>query len=337
MLEMTFTAEDLSRTSLALSPLWEVVASVRVLKEPVAHPLHRRWVDQVRPRLVKGVGQWRLLAGMTPLRARVQPSFICPPPAAPVPDLEAELAVVRRTPPDEVREELDALSGTRSPVIEELYADPVPGLVRLTEDIRAFWDVALAPYWPRIRVVLENDVRYRTHRLAEGGLDALFTDLDPQVGWRDGTLRVAHRHASGVRSLGGRGLLLVPSAFVWPRLFSVTKGPYRPALRYGPRGVGNLWTEGGAQSSEPLAGVLGAARARLLAELGSPASTTELARRTGLTAGGVSQHLSLLRSAGLVSAHRMGRTVLYARTHSAEALLAGAAAGVGTAILGSPP
>ncbi|MFD0331981.1 ArsR/SmtB family transcription factor [Streptacidiphilus monticola] len=53
----------------------------------------------------------------------------------------------------------------------------------------------------------------------------------------------------------------------------------------------------------------------------APASTTELARRAGLTAAGVSQHLTALRAAGLVSAHRAGRSVLYARTEVGNALL----------------
>ncbi|MFI6675531.1 ArsR/SmtB family transcription factor [Kribbella sp. NPDC050470] len=70
-----------------------------------------------------------------------------------------------------------------------------------------------------------------------------------------------------------------------------------------------------------MAGVLGRSRAELLNQLGSPRSTTELAARTGLTPGGVSQHLSALRAAGLVTSHRSGRLVLYARTALAEALL----------------
>jgi DNA-binding transcriptional ArsR family regulator len=37
---------------------------------------------------------------------------------------------------------------------------------------------------------------------------------------------------------------------------------------------------------------------------------------------GVSRYLTALRDAGLVSAHRAGRSVLYARTSAAESLLA---------------
>jgi DNA-binding transcriptional ArsR family regulator len=60
-------------------------------------------------------------------------------------------------------------------------------------------------------------------------------------------------------------------------------------------------------------------------ELEAPAPTTELAHRTGISTAAVSQHLTALRDAGIVSAHRAGRSVLYARTAVAESLLAATA------------
>lgn len=42
---------------------------------------------------------------------------------------------------------------------------------------------------------------------------------------------------------------------------------------------------------------------------------------SGLSAAGVSQHLTALRAAGLTSTHRAGRSVLYARTSLADSLL----------------
>ncbi|EST36094.1 ArsR/SmtB family transcription factor [Streptomyces roseochromogenus] len=70
-----------------------------------------------------------------------------------------------------------------------------------------------------------------------------------------------------------------------------------------------------------MAAVLGRSRTRLLIELDTPASTTQLAHRTGLSPAGVSQYLTTLRGAGLVGAHRACRSVLYARTAAAETLL----------------
>ncbi|WP_435372370.1 ArsR family transcriptional regulator [Streptomyces ficellus] len=171
------------------------------------------------------------------------------------------------------------------------------------------------------------DIRYRVGRLVEGGAQHLFADLDPQVTWAGGTLHLEHRTVRGARRLDGRGLLLVPSAFVWPRVFSVLDEPWQPSLRYPPRAVAMLWHRRSATVSDALAGVLGRSRATLLTELTAPASTTGLARRTGMTPGGVSQHLTALRTAGLVSAHRAGREVLYARTRTGENVVEAAGAG----------
>ena len=52
-----------------------------------------------------------------------------------------------------------------------------------------------------------------------------------------------------------------------------------------------------------------------------PSTTTDLARARGLSAGGASQHLAVLRDAGLVRSHRTGRSVLYLRTAAGDDLL----------------
>ena len=120
-------------------------------------------------------------------------------------------------------------------------------------------------------------------------------------------------------ALRGQGLLLVPSAFIW-RPFAITSPPWQPTLIYPARGVALLW-ERGDPAPDALAAVLGRARAELLAALAAPASTTELAGRLGRSAGGISEHLTALRDAGLVSAARQGRSVLYVRTPVADRLV----------------
>lgn len=301
MLKLAFSTADLATVRFAFSPLWEAVASIRVLTAPDA--VHRPWADQVRPRLPRGP-QLRALFALVPASARVLPGFLAPPPTTPMPDLEVELAVLAATPPDLVP-----------------FADPAAGLAELIRATRLYWDLALAPYWPRMLTLLQGDVLHRARQLTTGGTERLFTDLNPGVRWHDDVLHVASRVTRSV-SLDGRGLLLVPSVFAWPRVFAKLDPPWQPTLRYPPRGVGTLWSSAPSGSSRALAGVLGRSRARLLAALDAPASTTDLAGRTGLTPGAVSQHLSALRAAGLVTPHRTGRYVLYARTLAAEALLA---------------
>ncbi|MBV6698221.1 DUF5937 family protein [Kitasatospora aureofaciens] len=324
MIRFEFTTKDLALTRFALSPLWEAVAAVRVLTRPAEHPLHRPWAEAARERLAAAGLDWGLLADLVPAPPRAIPVFVAPPPTTTVPDLRVELDVLRATPPETVRA---ALSGPRAPQsarVAALHADPDRGLAELADTVEAFWELTLAPYWPRIRALLEGDMLHRARLLARGGVQELLNDLDPQVTWDTDTLYVGHHFARGGRSLGGRGLLLVPSVFVWPRVFSVSTPLWQPTLRYPPRGVATLWERREREPSHALAAVLGRGRALLLAELDEPTSTAELARRTGMTPGGVSQHLTALRAAGLLSAHRAGRHVLYARTEAAEVLLSAA-------------
>ena len=52
----------------------------------------------------------------------------------------------------------------------------------------------------------------------------------------------------------------------------------------------------------------------LLTALAEPASTTGLAARTGIPVSSVSEHLAILRAAGLVSTTRTGRYLMHQQT-----------------------
>jgi DNA-binding transcriptional ArsR family regulator len=116
-------------------------------------------------------------------------------------------------------------------------------------------------------------------------------------------------------------LVLVPSVFAWPTVSTKIDPQWQPVLRYPPRGIATLWEAGGAPTVGALAALVGRGRAILLTHLAAPVSTTDLAVRTGLSAGWVSQHLAVLRASGLVSGHRPGRSVLYSRTAVADAVV----------------
>ncbi|GGU99094.1 hypothetical protein GCM10010260_39120 [Streptomyces filipinensis] len=174
--------------------------------------------------------------------------------------------------------------------------------------------------------MLDADIFYRARMVAEHGAGHLFNDLHTSVSWDDNALRMARRKQPLTRETAGTGLLLIPSAFTGPGLRTRVTLPDPPQLVYPARGVGSLWKARTITGTETLTAVLGRSRTLLLTELETPASTTELARRTGLSAAGVSQCLIALRNAGLVSAHRAGRSVLYARTAAAETLLEAASA-----------
>ncbi|MEU0565541.1 DUF5937 family protein [Nonomuraea sp. NPDC005983] len=319
-LDLHFTARDVANTRFAVSPLGEVVASVRVVKNPAGHPLLRPWAERVRRRLEDV--DWRLLSDLVPVPTVSIAGFACTPPSTSMPDLELELATMRGA-AGRVRTDLDHIRTPRTRRVQALYDDPEKGLERLAEEVAGYWEAAMAPYWPKIRALLEGEILHRARLLAEGGAQRMLADLDAAVTWEDGTLRVEHRYVSGDRSLRGLGLLLVPCVFAWPRVFSVTTPPYQPTVRYPPRGIATLWERRELDVPEALAAVLGRTRARLLVELDQPASTRDLAQRAGLSEPGVNQHLTALRRAGFCTAHRTGRYVLYARTATAEALLGG--------------
>jgi DNA-binding transcriptional ArsR family regulator len=207
--------------------------------------------------------------------------------------------------------------------LQPLLDAPETAIPALAELVRTYFDRTLAEHWPRIRAVLEGDVLHRARRLADGGARHLFADIDPSVRWADGVLEITKRASQDV-DLTERGLLFMPSVFVWPRVVIVTAPPWQPTIIYPARGAGALWEPAGAASNGALGALLGHNRATLLLALDRPRSTTDLAALAGITPGGVSQHLGVLRAAGLVTAHRVGRAVLNLRSAAGDALVGAA-------------
>lgn len=319
MIAFCFGPEDLGRVRFAISPLFDLVASFEVVREPAASGIHAPWAREARERL-RGL-DLSLLDAVVPERG-YRPDFIDPPPERPIAGLAAELARVRATPPDQVARELGWAYPRRPlpPAARVLIDDPQEGLARLTAVMEEYWRRAVAPHWPALLATLEADVAGRAARLAAGGPLAAIADLHPDVGWRDMAVEVRRDHHESV-ALAGRGLLLVPSAFAWGRVWAMIDPPWQPAIVYPARGVGGLWAPAERAGGDALAALLGRRRARILAELASPATTQELALRLRASPGGVSEHLGVLRAAGLVVGRREGRAVRYARTEAADGLI----------------
>jgi Helix-turn-helix domain len=147
--------------------------------------------------------------------------------------------------------------------------------------------------------------------------------VDPTVSWADGVLRIEKKFEETL-DLEERGLLFVPSVFIWPKVALITDPQWQPTIFYPPRGVGTLWEPQQPAAPQALAGILGRVRAGVLTALDSPRSTTDLARTLGVSPGGVSQHLGALRAAGLVQGHRVGRVVLYLRSPAGDTLVGAA-------------
>jgi DNA-binding transcriptional ArsR family regulator len=321
MIEMVLAHVDLARVRFAYSPVRELVASLLVLQDPDRQAVHSRWLSSTR-RQLDGL-QLELLTALAPV-GRYLPSFLMPPPIGPWGVLAEELAAVAATPSAVVRAELDIVRDGRPlpGVLRPLYEDPTGQLPAVVAAMRRYWEATVEPVWPRLRTVCMADLVYRMEQYADGGLTRVLADLHPRVALERDRLHVDKPHHCSHRfDLTGTGIVLLPCAFIWPTVIVECCAVDQPTVTYPTRGVAQLWQEPSEEHTDPLSALVGRTRAALLATLGLPMTTTQLAAQLGLSPPAVSQHLKVLRDTGLVSARRRGRMVLYQRTSAATTLL----------------
>ena len=318
------TPDDLLAVRFACSPLWETQAAVRTFADEGGRARHASWHRVVRERAA-GLDLAPLLA-VQPLRG-FTPDFLTPPPRTPRPRLRDQLVEIRATSPAQVAHEL---ARCREWVTEERYGSLLDGYLAeperardlLADRLRDAWTALVAPFWVRIRTVLERDVDLRSRTLARHGWRRVLEELHPQIRWTKRGLSLLDRSGQTV-TLDDRGLVLMPSAYHGPNAVAIIDEPWLPTIAYPARGIGELWrTRSG--STAALARLLGRTRALVLTSLDEPLSTTTLAALIELSPAGVSRHLLALRDAGLVSTTRHGHEVRYARTGLGSALLRGA-------------
>ncbi|MCU7825716.1 ArsR/SmtB family transcription factor [Kitasatospora sp. DSM 101779] len=318
--------EDLAAASFACSPLQETVLSLRMWTHPGAYVHQTPVFEGIRPafeRLPCGPLLRSLVASN-----RYVPDFLTPRPSTPFPEFPAEIALVRAVAPERLRGELERtfLPHDRRlpPPLANGLADPAGLLARIADALEAYWTHCLAPqWWPRARSVLHADIVHRSRVLAERGAAALFEDLDPRLLWQDGVLTIRRDWCDGDTDIevGGRGLVFTPTFFARGAITNISD-EHPPVINYPARGQRTM---AGPAAPPPtrraLEQLVGVPKARLLTMLDEPTSTTELARRLGVTPGAVSQHLAVLSETRLVSRARHGRVVLYARSPLADELL----------------
>ncbi|GID62338.1 transcriptional regulator [Actinoplanes cyaneus] len=308
---------DLGEVRFAISPLNELVLSLHAWQDPGRYPLHLPWIRELQR--LRG----RLAADLLVELVNGDlwtPDFLTPRPWSPLTRLEDELAAIRRTPQEVVDRDLRLVTGgSRLPAV--LRGSDV--LDRILDALAGYWEICFAPHWPRMRALLEGDVTYRGREIAQRGLAAMFAGLAGRVRLTGDTVEVHVRSdVHWTRPVTG-GLTLVPS--MWTSSASAPILPDEPPMIiYRARGLGTLWEAQPLPAPGALAGLLGAHRAGLLVRLATPASSTELAVRLGVTTTAVNQHLRALRAAGLLVSARHGRSVLYRRSDLADRLVASA-------------
>ena len=321
MLRLLLDVQDLADARFTISPLHETVGSLWPVYHGRGHPVHNRWARQVRSH--PGLPH-ELLSAMISPRGWI-PDFLAPPPDAARPSIAAQLAQVRATPPARVLGDVVAAYGP------DPLPDALAGLDRDPADVRdqvagavgTYWELVIAPHWPRIQTLLESDLMYRGHQLAQAGHGLAFDGLDHRIRWQQGTLTVnVIRQWRRELPVAGRGLRLVPSLLVSHPYVPVNDG-HEPVVSYPARRAAVLWEVPAPPPPGVARALLGRSRSRLLALLDEPASTTDLAVQLGVTPSAVSQHLRVLAAAGLVDRDRVGRAVLYRQTESGARLAAG--------------
>ena len=311
LIVLRFGGADFTRVRFAISPLIEVYASLAALDEPARAELHLPWIATARGRLESL--DLDLLKAVQPPGTNA-PDFVHPPPRSPVTTLEDELEEMLATPPERVRAELRRayLPSPVPPILNPLMDRTPQALALLVEVIREYWQRVLEPHWDRIHSVLEGDILFRARQMADSGLGPPLADLHEQVRIEDDVL-VIDEVGRLTCDLGGHGLLLVPTCSRGPTSAHVStrRGSRRSCT--GRAAWDSIWEGHANTTPNALEELIGRRRAAVLAELDVPRSTTELARRLGLSPPSVSQHLSILRQAAVVRAHRVGRMVLYSR------------------------
>ena len=308
-------SDDLLRCRFATSPLWETVNAARAFIDPRARPYLRPWWDAVREHPPAA----ELLAVQA--RRGYTPDFISQPPREAAPRIEDQLDAVRATPAGHVADELRRVEETGSGLVTAMLADPAAARDRLAVHLEDAWRRLVLPWWPRVRELIDADIGHRSRLLASHGLGHVIAGLHERIRWTDDAI-VIESVTEDDCELGGGGLILMPSAFVWPGVAAVVDRPWQPTLIYPARGIGELLS-GRPAAPDALARLLGRTRALLLIGLAEPASTATLSARYGLGPSTVSAHLSALHDSGLLAKRRRGHEVRYRRTVMGEALATG--------------
>ena len=322
-----FTEADLARVQVSptLGPLAETVLALALL----------RCSRQPRTMLSEWRGQVRVTPQMRPLTALIPPDCN----GVDLPTLVGETATIEQgvqalldVPREHLLVEMEWIDRRhRLPPLAWAMAE-AGGRPELAEATQVAYQELIQPFWPRIRASLHAEQAARRRTLAAAGPGALLASLQgPLIRWRPPVLEIL-RPGQVEMELGGRGIALVPSVFVgrapslhenpndddeMPRLILPAEGAGRARLWAVSRGVA------GSRGSA-LAALVGRNRAAVLQSIADGCTTTELARRVGISLAAASQHASVLRGAGLIATRRQGSAVLHVLTPlGAELLQAG--------------
>ncbi|MFC7304392.1 ArsR/SmtB family transcription factor [Streptomyces monticola] len=329
MLRVHFTSEDLARVKVAAGPdhLWEIANSVQTLQRRDGARVFGAWRTWARPRLSDSC---RLLSPLLPPHG-YSPDFLTPT-TGDRGTLRAAVDTLMSTPQPRLRADLTRMAAARELPrwAGALASGDTEVLRQLGRAVHTYHLEALAPFWHRIQAHVDADRVVRLHALLDGGVEGLLAGLGPQIRWRPPVLEVDYPVDQELH-LNGRGLTLQPSFFCWPTPFTLADAELPPVLGYpvqhAPDWARDAPGDRHGDESGPLGPLLGQTRAAVLRTVRTGCSTVELARLLGVTHPAISQHVAVLRAAGLVTTVRAGGRSLHVATEAGRALLLSCARG----------
>lgn len=332
MLRIHFTGADLARTHVAEGPdpLWETVFSLHMLRARYGRLPFADWRRRARSELRRHscTDDVRQLLPLLP-DASYFPDFLTPPEG--LLGLEEGVEAVVATPRERISYELGILhERVGAPSWAQDLTDRSPhARRRLGQMITGYHERALTPYWPAIRrrAAADRAVRVRAlHTGGVGGAQGLLASFRPAMRWRPPVLEIPSHPVDRELRLQGRGLLLVPSQFLWNRPVPLADPELPPTVLY-PLDHDPRWLSTSYGGGEPLPAadalekLLGSTRAAVLRAAATVPNTTELARRVGVSPSAASQHAAVLRDSGLIVSHRHANSVFHQLTPTGGALL----------------
>ncbi|MBB5480670.1 hypothetical protein [Micromonospora parathelypteridis] len=197
---------DLASVRFAVSPLNELILSLRSWRDPGRFPIHLPWIRRLQQ--ARDALDTEMLLALIDERLWT-PDFLTPQPRSPLTRIEDELATIAATPPNVVRRDLRLLYRA-----DERIPPPLrePGaLSRVVTALAGYWDRCFAAHWPRMRALLEGDVTHRGREIAQHGLATMFAGLSERVTMTGDTVEVRlHSNVHYTRPTLG-GLTLVPT------------------------------------------------------------------------------------------------------------------------------
>ncbi len=310
------SGEDLLHTTIAAAPppLLEIVSSVRLLRHRGPAPRLPDWRRMARSRLRPTMAP---LLDVVPAVGSAVPDFLTP--IGTGAGVEAGIDAVLSTPRARVRAELLPMieAGLVPERVRPLYDGDPGAWRRLAQAFREYHAAFVEPLWPSVIAAVDADRAARGQALATGGMQRVLDTLDPRIRWDTPTLSYTCAYSSATEiAFNGRGIVLQPSLFTHEPTLLVPEDQ-APVLTYPvvPR-------DPAPPPGEPLVALIGRTRAAILSHIADGATTTQLARRAGVSLASASQHAAVLRSAGLIATRRTGPAVLHTLTPLGTTLLA---------------